>query len=131
MRKLVTWVLVTLGIAALVRKLRRRSQADRSERYLPEAGAPAASVAESTAGVQEPGFSVSTEEDPADELRRKLADTRDEESTPEESTPEESTHEGSTPGSGAGPEATIEERRNEVHEQGRAAIDDMQRSTED
>ncbi len=52
MRRLVTWVVVTLGIAAIVRRLRRRGQQDEI--------APAADE----------------EDDPADELRRKLAETR-------------------------------------------------------
>lgn len=93
MRKLLMWAVVSFGIAALVRKLRRR-------------GGGGVSDAEFTRG--EP-----TADDPADELRRKLADTRDEGAEAAE------------------PEATIDERRTEVHEEGRAAIDEMQQSTED
>jgi hypothetical protein len=84
MRKLLTWLLVTLGIAALVRRLRRgREQAEPAPAPNEDAG------------------------DPADELRRKLAESREEAS--------------GTPA----PEATVEERRAEVHEQGRAALDEM------
>jgi hypothetical protein len=131
MRKLVTWIVVTLGIAALVRKLRRRSDVDAAQTYRPETYRPEPGAAESSAPppaatsesavaeaevpeatAPESELRAPAEEDPAEELRRKLADTRDEEASP--------------PG-----DATIEERRSEVHEQGRAAIDDMHRSTED
>lgn len=91
MRKLLTWIVVTVGIAALVRKLRRRGDVEK-----PQAETPAP--------------------DPAEELRRKLADTREEEAA--------------AAGGVAVPEATVDERRTEVHDQGRAAIDEMQRSTE-
>jgi flagellar biosynthesis/type III secretory pathway M-ring protein FliF/YscJ len=92
-RKLLTWLVVTVGVAALVRKLRSRSR-------------PAATdVEEAPEG-----------ENPAEELRQKLADSRAE--TPAAAAPSE-------------PEPSVEERRSEVHDQGRAAIDEMQRSTED
>ena len=91
MRKLLTWIIVTAGIAALARKLRQRGAVD-EPRTAPEI------------------------DDPADELRRKLADTREDVS---------SEAEGAT-----APEATIDERRDDVHEHARAAIDEMQRSTE-
>jgi hypothetical protein len=91
MRKLITWAVVTLGVAALVRKLRRRSGA-----------------AETPAAPEE--------EDPAAELRRKLAETRDDE----------------MPFPGAAPELepTVDERRAEVHAHARAAVDEMQKSNE-
>jgi hypothetical protein len=53
--------------------------------------------------------------DPADELRQKLAASRAGEEPDE---PE------------AAPEATVEDRRAEVHEQGRAAVDEMTQSDE-
>ena len=87
MRRRLTWLLVSLGIAALVRRLRRRGE---SEHEVP-APAPAAG------------------DDPAAELRRKLAESRTEEA-PEEAEP---------------PEEAVEDRRADVHEQGRAALDDM------
>jgi hypothetical protein len=94
MRRLLTWALVTLGIAALVRKLRRR-------------GHPPAGVAEEQAT-----------EDPADELRRKLAETREPDVSPP--SPESST-----------PDASVEERRAQVHDHGRATLDEMHSSDED
>jgi hypothetical protein len=83
MRKRLTWLLVTLGIAALVRRLRRKA---------------------------EPQPDTHETADPADELRRKLADSRSEE---EDMPPPEP------------PEDTVEERRADVHQQGRAALDEM------
>ena len=53
--------------------------------------------------------------DPADELRRKLAASRSDE-------PE--------PADGAAPEPTVEERRAEVHEDAREALDDMSSTKE-
>jgi len=100
MRKLLTWIVVTVGIAALVRKLRRRGQGRESGG---ESGGGPTSEPEG--------------EDPAEELRRKLASSREEASVATEDLPE--------------PEVTVEERRADVHEQGRAAIDEMQRSTEE
>jgi hypothetical protein len=83
MRKRLTWLLVTLGIAALVRRLRRKA-------------GPQLDTAETT--------------DPAAELRRKLADARSEgEDMP---TPEP-------------PADTVGERRADVHQQGRDALDEM------
>jgi hypothetical protein len=52
--------------------------------------------------------------DPADELRQKLAETRSADAM--EDAP--------------APEATVEERRADVHEQGRATLDDMKSSDE-
>jgi hypothetical protein len=92
-RRLLTWVVVTLGIAALIRRLRRRSR----EQEAPSEAAPAATTA------------TDAEADPADELRQKLAATRAEDE-PEPSVP---------------PVSTVEERRAEVHGQGRATLDEM------
>jgi hypothetical protein len=106
MRKLLTWLVVTLGIAALVRKLRRRNAEPAAVPGLssppePPSAEPADQPADHPTG--EPGGV-----DPADELRQKLAESRGDE----------------TP---AAPEAgSVEERRAEVHEQGRAALDKMQ-----
>jgi hypothetical protein len=105
MRKLLAWLVVTVGIAALVRKLRRRHELEpAAETPAPEAdtGAPA---------------SEPVEDDPAEELRRKLASTREALGVGEARAGE--------------PEESVEERRAGVHEQGRAAIDEMQRSTEE
>ena len=99
MRKLLMWIVVTIGIAALVRKLRGRQAAEVAEME-PPAEPPAA-----------PGA-----DDPADELRRKLSETRTAGATAAD-----------VPGE---PDATIDERRAEVHDEGRAAIDEMQQSTE-
>ena len=96
MRKLLMSIVVTVGIAALVRKLRRRGEGG-------DSGGDTTS---------EPGS-----EDPAEELRRKLASSRDEASAATEGPPE--------------PPVTVDARRADVHGQGRAAIDEMQRSTED
>ena len=89
MRRLLTWLVVTIGIAALVRRLRRRRD--------PQLIEPAPTA---------PG------DDPADELRRKLAESRAEEPAEAPEPPEE----------------TVEDRRADVHEQGRAALDDMRDS---
>ncbi len=90
MRRLLTWLLVTVGIGAIVRRLRRRR-----ESALVESAPPAA-----------------VGDDPADELRRKLADSRMEEA----------------PEAAVQTEETVEDRRADVHEQGRAALDDMRDS---
>lgn len=84
MRKLFTWLLVSAGIAALVRRLRR------------SAASPA------------------LDEDPADELRRKLAESRAE--ADDEPAP--------------APEASVEERRASVHDDARAALDEMKANEE-
>jgi hypothetical protein len=91
MRKLLTWIVVTLGIAALIRKLRRR-------------GAEA-----------EPTPAVPPAEDPADELRQKLAESRSADEPAEASSPEE----------------TVEDRRAEVHDQGRVTLDEMRPSDDE
>jgi hypothetical protein len=87
-RRLLTWVLVTLGIAAIVRRLRRGGR---------QAEVPA----------QRP------EDDPADELRRKLAESRSGEEVSEE------------PVAAPAPAGTVEERRAGVHDEGRATLDEM------
>jgi hypothetical protein len=97
MRKLLMWIVVTIGIAALVRKLRSRRGDEASELE-----------ASSTSG------GVLPDEDPADELRRKLSETR----TTAASVVD------------APADSTIDERRAEVHDEGRSTIDEMQRSSE-
>ena len=84
---------MTLGVAALVRKLRRRAEAP---------SAPA-----------EPG--TPTPSDHADELRRKLAESRVDQPEP----------------AGTAPEGSVEERRADVHAEGRAALDEMRSSSDD
>lgn len=88
MRRRLTWFLVSLGIAALVRRLKRRGH--------------------------DPEFTPQpSENDPADELRQKIADSREE--------PAE------VP---APPETTVEERRADVHDEGRSALDKMREADE-
>jgi hypothetical protein len=99
MRRLLKWALITLGIAALVRKLRSR-------RDVAVGGTPDATVSTQTSVTVT--TSTTTSEDPADELRRRLADSRD---------PEAPT------------EGSVDDRRSEVHDQGRSAIDEMRSST--
>lgn len=82
--KLLKWIVVTVGITALVRWFRRR-------RAEPEIAAPATG-------------------DPAEELRQKLAESRDEEEPAE---------------APAATETSVDERRADVHEQGRATLDEM------
>lgn len=94
MRRLLTWLLVSAGIAALARKLRRRATGTT---------APAAPPATDTTA------------DPADELRRKLAETRSDEEGADEPLPE----------------ASVEDRRAEVHAEGRTALDDMRPAGDD
>jgi hypothetical protein len=87
MRRLLTWLLVTLGVAALVRRLRRR-------------------------GGQAEVWTPRDEGDPAEELRRKLAESRSEDEVAAADT--------------AGAEqSSVEERRAEVHDQGRSTLDEM------
>jgi hypothetical protein len=113
MRKLITWIVVTIGIAALVRKLRSRGKEHEAEPPPPAA-------------------------DPADELRQKLASTRETEPAAEaEAAPVEAAApaeefrpvEPSTPDPAS--DTAIDERRAEVHDEGRAAIDEMRKATED
>lgn len=91
MRKLIKIALVILGIRAFLRW--RKSRAEQGST---PASAPAAA-------------------DPADELRRKLAESRDEDDAPEQR---------------AEPEASVADRRAEVHGEGRAALDEMKSSDE-
>lgn len=56
-----------------------------------------------------------TTSDPANELRRKLAESREDDAPTETSAP---------------PEASVADRRTEIHEQGRAALDEMKSSDE-
>jgi hypothetical protein len=101
MRKLLTWIMVALGLAALLRKLRGRRSA--------EEALPAAEV------------------DPADELRRTLAETREDEMP--------------VPGVPPGPEPaidepstddpTVDDQRIAVHDVGRAAIEEMRVSSDE
>ena len=93
MRTLLRWLVVTLGIAALVRWLRHRGQA------------PAQTGAKAL-------------DDPAAELRRKLAAAR--------AVEQEAPAHGPAPE----PEASLDERRAEVHAQGQAALADMASSDE-
>ena len=91
-RRLLKWIVVTIGIAALVRWFRRRrAETDVTAPVLP------------------------AQDDPAEELRRKLAESRDADESDE---PSET------------PEASVDERRADVHEQGRAALDEMKPSDE-
>jgi hypothetical protein len=89
MRKLATWVVVTLGIAALLHRLKRRRAA------------------------AEPAAPTAPAVDPADELRMKLAESRTESAATD-----------------AVPEATVSERRAEVHDEARAALDEMRSRAE-
>ena len=86
MRRLLTWIVVTIGIAALVRRLRRRKQQDEAADF------------------------GEAEDDPADELRRKLAVSRSDEAADER-----------PPAS----EASVGERRASVHDEGRSALEEM------
>jgi hypothetical protein len=81
-RKLVQLVLVAFGVRALLRWRKRR-----------EAEAQAELTTPSTA-------------EPADELRQRLAESREDDAP-------------------AVPETSVEDRRADVHEQGRAALDEM------
>jgi len=112
MRKLITWLAVTLGIAALVRKLRRRRAATAEA---PGVSPPPEPVSAEPADQPQP---EQPQQDPADELRQKLAESRTEGPAAAGATP-------------SAPEAgSVDERRAEVHEQGRAALDEMQPSVE-
>jgi hypothetical protein len=91
MRRLLTWLLVTLGIVALVRRLRRKS------------------------GQAEWAPTAVADEDPANELRRKLEESRSDDEPAE---------------APAATAATVEERRADVHDQGRSALDEMHESDE-
>ena len=92
MRKLLKWIVVSVGITALVRWFKRRGAAA-------DLATPAVPVAD----------------DPAEELRKKLAESRETEEP--DTSPEP-------------PEATVEERRADVHEQGRTTLDEMKPTDE-
>ena len=91
MRKLIKLALVALGIHAFRRWRKSRKEA--------QAGAPA----------------VESAADPADELRRKLAESRDDVVPDEVDEP---------------PAASVADRRADVHEQGRAVLDEMKSTDE-
>jgi len=97
MRRLLTWLLVSLGIAALVRRLRRRGKETELAPPPPE-------------------------QDPADELRRKLAETRSEDDAAPSAEPPAQETPAEKP---AAEERDVEERRSDVHGQGRATLDEM------
>jgi hypothetical protein len=90
MRRLVTWGLVTLGIAALARRWKHRR--------------------EGPAPVQQPTTPTATVDDPAGELRRKLAETRSQDDAA---------------AAEVVPDETVADRRAEVHDEGRAALEEM------
>jgi hypothetical protein len=94
MRRLLTWIVVTLGIAAIARRLRKRGQVDETTE------------------------SVAAPDDPADELRQKLAHSRSDQAPVADNPGAEATESES-------PEASVEGRRADVHEQGRATLDEM------
>jgi len=103
MRRLLTWLLVTLGIAALIRRLRRRGAPAEVWTPAPPPPAPPPPVAPA----------APAEEDPADELRRKLARSR----APAADEPAEPPT-----------TETVEERRADVHDQARSALGEMRDS---
>jgi hypothetical protein len=88
-RKLIKIAVIALGIRALFRWWKRRQAEAAADQTAP--AAPAAT-------------------DPADELKQKLADSREDEAANE---------------APATPEASVEDRRTDVHEQGRATLDEM------
>ena len=91
MRKLIKIALVALGIRAFMAWRKKRKQAQATA---PAVAAPAA--------------------DPADELRQKLAESRDDVVAEAEAPPAE----------------TVADRRADVHEQGRATVDEMKTTDE-
>jgi len=91
-RKLIKLAVVALGIHAFRRWRKSRKQAH--------------------AGTASPAPTA----DPADELRQKLAESRDDVLPEEADEP---------------PAASVADRRAEVHEQGRAALDEMKPTGED
>jgi uncharacterized iron-regulated membrane protein len=94
-RRLVKIALIVLGIRAFLHWRKRRRDARATA---------AAPVAQTAAG------------DPADELRRKLAESREDGPTDETEAP--------------APVASVADRRADVHEQGRATLDEMKPSDE-
>jgi hypothetical protein len=91
-RKLIQLAIVALGIRALMRWRKKRKE---QEATAAAAAAPAS--------------------DPAAELRRKLAESREDEAPPEADPPP----------------VAVADRRADVHEQGRATLDEMTSSSED
>jgi predicted lipid-binding transport protein (Tim44 family) len=119
MRKLITWIVVTIGIAALVRKLRSRGTADEAVSS-PSAADPADELRQKLASTREPEPAAADAEAPAEvPAKAGAAETADEFRPVEPPTPEPAS------------EAAIDERRAEVHDEGRAAIDEMRKATED
>lgn len=92
MRKLIKLALLALGIRALLRWRKSRQEAQATS---PTPAPPSA--------------------EPADELRRKLADSRADDADVEVEEP---------------PAASVADRRAEVHEQGRGTLDEMKPSDE-
>ena len=101
MKKLLKWAIITFGIAALVRWWRGREAAG-----------------EGDAGTAT--FADEPSTDPADELRRKLAESRPDEPAAGDATADAETR----------AETSVDDRRAEVHAEGRAAIDEMQSSSD-
>ncbi len=95
MRKLIKIALVALGIRAFLHWRKKRKE---------RASAPAATPSPAT--------------DPADELRRKLAESRTDDGSTTPSEP------------AAAVDASVDARRDDVHEQGRATLDEMKSSSE-
>jgi hypothetical protein len=129
MRKLLTSLLVTLGIAELVRRLRRRGK---QEKPSVAATRPEAAV-EPSAGEESAGDETAVDEvageGPEDELRRKIAETRAEDRGTAAASADEPPVDASPAGASSAGE-TVEERRSSVYEQGRSALDEMQESSE-
>jgi hypothetical protein len=95
MRKFLVWLAAAVGVAALIRRIRRRAE-----------------PAEITPAPAE------TIGDPAEELRRKLAETRPDE-------------QGTVTDDHAGTDVAVDEQRSDVHEKARGMIDEMKPSDED
>lgn len=94
MRKFLVWLAAAVGVAALIRRLRRRAE--------PAEITPAPTEAT---------------DDPAEELRRKLAETRPEEPV--------------AAADPAGTDSIVEEQRSDVHDKARGVIDEMQSPGDD
>jgi hypothetical protein len=99
-KRVLAWFAGLVGIAALGRLLARRRRA-----------AQTAPVPPPPAAVEQGAVAAAADGDPADELRRKLAETREAEAET-----------GADPGPAA---ESLEERRARVHAKARAAIDAM------
>ena len=111
MRRLTAWIGGVAGGVAAYRLWRRHSQA--ASAPYPEPASPEPTPTET--------------DDRADELRAKLAESRtaepESEAAPAEPAPEEESAPEEEPAAEA---ESPEERRRAVHEEGRAAVDDMQ-----